>query len=182
MNDELFNSAHAALAFAYNFEAQPPPGVLARLAGTTTIGRGKGLVGLDGAGQAGMILAEVREVGPAAVYILAARYAPKTMPCACRAPCCCGERRTEIWDEAIAWITEQALGQLSGHVSNFRLRRGIVARFFGAKVNIGELAEYATVSRNTVTEHNAKIAAWLRKEEARVLHAIEGRLKSAGLV
>lgn len=182
---ELFASTHAALVFAYNYVAQPPPGPIGQLyraPGEHNIGSGKGLVGLDGAAQAGMVLNEVRELGPGSAHILTARFAPRTRPCACRAPCCVGQVRTPRWEEAIRFMTEQALGQLSGCVSNYRLRRGVICRYFGERVNMSELAEHAGCNRDTASDQNARLATWLRKEEARALHDIDQRLKSAGMV
>jgi hypothetical protein len=178
----LFHSTHAALTFAYNFVAQPPPGFLGRMVKTVATGSGKGLVGLDGAGQAGMILAEVQALGPVLEHLLIARFAPRAMPCACRAPCCSGSTRTARWEQAIGALTEEVFSCLPECRNNQRLRRGIICRYFGERVTMGELAEYASCNRDTAADQNSRIAGWLRKEEARALHAIDGALHAAGLI
>jgi hypothetical protein len=181
-HEPLFASAHGALTFAYNFAPeQYPASIIARLIAGGAIGRGKGLVGMDGAAQAGMILREVDGLGAMAAHVLAARFAPHSIPCSCRRPCCAGHKHALAWDHAIDFITERAIEQLRGYTMNFRLRRGLVCRFFGEHVNMSELAKYASMDRDAATRHYAVLVPWLKHEDGAAIHAAVAALKMAGI-
>ena len=82
MQDEiLFNSAHGALVFAFNFSGQAYDRPMMNRLATPSVGTGKGLVGLDGAGQSGFIRAEVKAMGKLSEAIIIARIAPRSTPC-----------------------------------------------------------------------------------------------------
>jgi hypothetical protein len=72
-----FHSIKGALAFAFNFShGSVKKPFLASLAGASKPGRG--LSGLDGAGQAGLIRAAVHELKPAVrEQIIIGRFAPR---------------------------------------------------------------------------------------------------------
>lgn len=175
---ELFHSPHAALVFAFNFSGQQyAPSALAKQMGGE-IGSGKGLVGVDGAGQAGMILREIDGLGEPAKHFIAARYAPHVTVC----PAC--EQKTrlvETWAEATAWIAERAQTVLKGRTANYHLRIGIVRRFFGERITMSDLAEKAGVKRDTASEHNSIVMEWMKREQDKALNAAETALKQAGL-
>lgn len=166
-NDALFNSAHSALVFAFNFSGQQyDKSMMARMAAAP--GRaGKGLGGLDGAAQAGMIRGELARIDPLSANILIARTAPHSIPCECRHACCSGEKPNLEWTNAIGFVTEVALGELSGCLSHYRLRRGIIERFFGVKHNLASLADECHVNRDTASAHNAKLVRWLKGSPAK---------------
>lgn len=98
----LFESAHGALVFAFNFSGQCYDRPMMNRLASPAVGSGKGLVGLDGAAQAGMIRAEVQTLGKLAEAIIIARIAPRTVPCHCRSARCARKtsrdrRRTRTW-------------------------------------------------------------------------------------
>ena len=188
--EAMFSSAHAALVFAFNFSGQSYDRPMMNRMADGPKRSGKGLVGLDGAGQAGMIRREVADLGALFEAIITASFAPRTLPCSCRRSCCSGHTANPEWSDAIGYITQAAVGQLSGSVSNYRLRRGIVMRAFGEKVSISELATACGVNRDTASAHNEKVSAWLtgrRRDRADGLiyqakGVIEARLNEAGFV
>jgi len=188
--EPIFASAHSALMFAYNFApAQCSPSMMAKsiVSGARPPpsrfrdARGGSLVGMDGAGQAGMILAEVHALGDFAVHFLAARYAPHHVPCACRHPCCAGYRPAPAFTEAVFWITHAAIAELEGHGVNYRLRRGLVLRYFGERENMSEMAKFAGVSRDMASQHNARLLPWFKQHEGAATHAIVAALKLAAV-
>jgi len=193
-DEALFSSAHAAMVFAFNFSGQQyDKSMMARMASTP--GRdGKGLGGLDGAAQAGMIRAELAHLCELHASILIARVAPPTIPCECRHACCSGHKPNTEWVDAIIILTQLAMGELSGHLSHYLLRRGIIERYFGAKHSIGELADQCGVNRDTASAHNAKLVRWLKGQpgklgadgsigqETRAWNAITDRLDEAGMI
>lgn len=180
--EPLFASANAALSFAFRFSTeQYAPSPMGRLAAGAPIGSGKGLAGLDGAGQAGMILAEVKSLGMDAEQFLAAQFAPRSLPCSCRRACCTGFRPGPAWAFAIAYIAEMALVRLADRHPNLTLRRGLVSRFFGERVNMTELAKAARVSRDTAAEHFGKLLPWLKDASGLARHRAIAALKDAGI-
>jgi hypothetical protein len=195
--DPIFDTAHGALVFALNFALQnyDRPAMLKMAA--PALGTGKGLAGIDGAAQAGMIRAELRAVGHLAEAIIIARLAPATVPCHCRAPCCSGFRLNAEWSEAI-----HALADYIGHAgivgaTAYPLRRDIVIRTFahkGHRLSLDEIASRHNASRNTVQTHAsaaARLFGGIRAATGRAatpgleecaFAAVEERLKAAGIV
>lgn len=194
----LFESAHGALVFAFNFSGQSFDRPLMNRLAAPAIGTGKGLVGLDGAAQAGMIRAEVQTLGRLAEAILTARLAPRSTPCNCRSACCSGHKPNREWTDAIAYLSDHIrTTALAGCTSNGILRREYVVRFFTRKedrISLELLAERHDVARNTVSAHAAKVALLFgghqaRKDQAAVpglesaaMNAIEDRLRETGMV
>jgi len=186
--EPVFRSAHGALKFALNHShgtLQKP--LIIRLMGGASGGRGLG--GLDGAGQAGMILAELEQLSELHGALIIARYAAPTVPCECRSQCCRGYRESELWRVAIAYLVQYILTEgLTGTVSHYRLRRAIVTRYFGVKASFVDIAKECGVSRNTASAYNAKVVERFRgtKEaqgvEALAFQEIEGRLRNAGIL
>lgn len=159
----MFKSAHAALVFALNYSMQQydRPLMNRALAGKRE-GEGKGLSGLDGAGQAGMIRAELERLKPIEQAALVAHAAPSQIQCECRAACCSGWKVNPEWQDAMSVLSSAAAsGALSGCVSNGRLRSALIQRIFGAKVTLTELAERYGVDENTAGAHHAKLKRWL---------------------
>lgn len=149
-DEPLFRSASDALRFAYLFSGeQYPLTIMARMM-RGIVGSGKGLVGLDGAAQAGLILRMVKDLSSQHQAALGARYL---------------ERSDRRWPDAILALTQDSLTAVSGILSHRYVRQAIVMRFFGAKVNFGEVAEKCGVHRNTISNHNRLIGKHLRDVE-----------------
>lgn len=194
----LFDTAHGALVFAFNFSGQCYDRPMMNRMASPAIGSGKGLVGLDGAGQAGMIRAEVQSLGKLAEAILMARIAPRTTHCSCRSSCCAGYKPNKEWTDAISILADHIrTTALAGCVSNGLLRREYVVRYFTRKeqrVSLEQLADLHNIARNTVSAHNAKVASLFggttaKKNgaacpglESAAVAAIEDRFRSIGLI
>lgn len=192
--ERLFDSSHAALVFAFNFSGQQYQASAMNKAMTPQIGSGKGLVGVDGAAQAGMIRRELGTLPDLHQAVLTARVAPRDVPCECGRACCVGKQLNAEWADAIVWLTERAMQQLSGSFSHYRVRRSILEKIFGVKVNLADIAEACGAHRNTVSDQNAKLKLWIEGEKGRkglnaspgveavAWMAIDGRLKAARMV
>lgn len=194
----LFQNAHGALTFAFNFSGQAYDRPMMNRLASPAIGSGKGLVGLDGAAQAGMIRAEAKALGRLPEAILIARVAPRTKPCSCRAACCSGHKPNKEWTDAIAYLADYVRTTIySGCVINGMMRREYLVRYFTRKderASLEALAQKYDIARNTVSAHNAKVAMWLggsqpRKDkpaqpgiEQAAFDAIEDRLRAIGMV
>jgi len=194
----LFQNAHGALTFAFNFSGQAYDRPMMNRLASPAIGSGKGLVGLDGAAQAGMIRAEVKAMGRLAEAILIARIAPRMTPCGCRSACCSGFKPNKEWTDAIAYLGDHVRTTVyAGCVINGLMRREYLVRYFTKKderTSLEALAEKYDIARNTVSAHNSKVATWLggvpaRKDkpaqlgmEQAAFDAIEDRLRGIGMV
>lgn len=180
--DPLFNTQTGALKFAFNFaHGNTKAGTLGSLVGGNKIGRG--LAGLDGAGQAGMIRSALSRLPPVRLNILVARYALPSVECKCGALCCRGYRENPEWAESIKAIAEYVLQQGgTGTISHFRLRKALVSRYFGARISFLEIASQCGINRNTASEYNNQVFALLKGEERLARYEVEGLLKASGLL
>jgi hypothetical protein len=196
--ESLFQSANGALVFAFNFSGQAYDRPTMNRMAAPSLGNGKGLVGLDGAGQAGMILAEVKAMGKMAESILIARLAPRSTGCECRAACCSGQKPNKAWTDAISFLADHVrTTALAGCIANGMMRREYVVRYFTRKddrTSLEALADKYDIARNTVSSHSAKVAIYLGGAQARkdkpatpgfesiAFNAIEDRLREIGMV
>ena len=157
-NDAIFDSTRSAVVFALGFSTQQYGATPLSKLQRNRIGSGKWLVGMDGAGQAGMVLAQIARLGKTDRAVIVARFAPRFEPC----PCCGGERPIAIWREAIEHLAMCCI--LSG-VSNIRFRSDLVEKYFGVPVRLNDLAERYAMNRNTVSEHYRIMARQLSDME-----------------
>jgi hypothetical protein len=189
--EALFRSAHAALAFALNYSMQQyDRPLMNRVAAGPAKEEGKGLSGLDGAAQAGMIRAELARLAPLHQAVLVANIAPQQVPCECRAACCGGWKTNPEWSDAISELTTvAAAAALAGCVSNGRLRSALIQRLLGAKATLADLAARHDVDEKTAGAHSAKLKRWLFGSGGGVpglhqqaSHAFSDRLEASGLI
>jgi hypothetical protein len=184
LDPPMFRTINGALAFAFNFKhGQLKPSALATMmASSKTSARGLG--GLDGAAQAGLIRSDVAALDPKIRgHILVARFCVRALPCSCRRDCCSGWRSNAEWLLAIADIANVVRqAALAGTVVNFTLRYAIVRRYFGVKQSLADAARASGVERHTASAHANKVIAYLKQEERQARYAIEARLKEANVV
>lgn len=182
IEETLFNSAHSALIFAFNFDCQVyPRSMMSKMAGDSLGGSGKGLGGLDGAGQAGIIRAKVREVGYLGEAALIARTANRSTPCLCRSSCCSGQKVNKEWQSAM-WF-------LAGHIQAITENRtkkdmfiALVMKYYGVKSSLVDIAEANDISRDTAGTHNAATTKAMKSIEQAAWRSIEEKLKEANLI
>jgi hypothetical protein len=65
------------------------------------------------------------------------------------------------YEAAIRTLEQAALGELSGFVSNYRLRRGLVEKAIGVKIEVAPLARLCGVSERTAASHWKIIREWI---------------------
>lgn len=178
----LFTSAHAALVFALNFSSQcyerPTMNKLAQ----PSVGSGKGLIGLDGAAQAGFIRAELNQLPVMMRSVLIARCAPKSSPCSCGSPCCTGRRINPEWFDASSILIAGAKEFMAGTFTHYQLRRCAVLRYLGEKISIEEIADQCGCARNTASAHNGKIGKSLKELESNAWGLVEDHFQRIGMV
>ncbi|KWD49683.1 DNA-binding protein [Burkholderia ubonensis] len=161
MNEIEFKSAFDAVRFALAYSTQQYGETMMakRLRGESS-GAGMGLVGLDGAGQAGMIRAKVWELPELHLAVIVARAAPRELPCSCGKACCSGSQPNPEWQTAISWLTDASAAYCSGF-SLYRVRRAIIEGVFGVKRSMADVAEDCGAHVNTVSKQNAAVRKWL---------------------
>lgn len=175
---KLFRTPQDALIFAFNYSMQQNERPLADRLASPSARSGKGLSGNDGAGQAGMVRCELKVLTDLDMAILIARFAPRSTPCACRNPCCSGYRMNQEWSDAVRVLEQAALTQLSGHVSNYRLRRRLVEKAVGVKIELKALAKESGVSEKTVAAHWKIIKEWTGGRPKQKSSKAPGRIRS----
>ncbi|MFZ6655919.1 hypothetical protein [Undibacterium sp. TJN19] len=168
---ELFNNTHDALTFAFNYSGQQyalsPMSKLA-LKGA---GSGKGLISVDGAGQAGMILAEVDRLAPIHRSCIIVRYANKLVEC----KCCGAESPSEAFKTELGSLRELATSQITG-MSVRGMREAIVRAFYDRKISITREAERLGVAKSSAHDNKQLIWSWLKNVDAAAQHQIAERL------
>lgn len=186
MNEPLepapFRTVRGALAFAFNFtHGTVKKPFIASLTGSSRPGRG--LSGLDGAAQAGLIKSAVSQLAPVRAHLIVGRYTPKKLPCPCKRQCCAGYLLNREWAQSVEWLTEYVLtAALAGTVSHFRLRRAIIVRYLGDEISIARIAGDCHVKRDTAAEHNKRVVLRLEEEERRAEVELKGKLEAAGVI
>lgn len=179
-DDPLFKSAHEALIFAHNFSnqqfAKTAMGKLMQSAGGTRHS-GKGLGGLDGAAQAGMILARVVKLPKHEQQCIHARYGQAMAPCGD----CGQDMPTQAWKEAVEGLTFWVVTSLTG-ITHLHLRRAMTAKYFGGKVDMKAMAIRCGVHQSTMSRQYSIVAKTLRSLENKVMAEIERELQESGMV
>lgn len=181
-DDPLFRTTNGALLFALNYThgGMKKPSLTVLMGGGR---KGRGLSGLDGAAQAGMIQLELAHLPDQRRALLVARYAVATVPCECGRPCCRRWIENPEWSEPINWLTQYVLeAGLTGNISHYRFRRALVSRHFGVKESFITMAAQSGVERHTAGERYKKIHEHLKDEEKKARWELEGILQKGGVV
>ena len=188
----LFKSAHSAVTFALNYsitdhvERSPA----SKMADDNKGHGGLGLLRMDGAAQAGLILAELKRTGAFQEACIIARVAKRKILCNCGAECCCKHRPNWQWRDAINSISMIVKDQMEadrkegvrGVKDSPVMRQAIVAKFFGERIRVKELAHACDVSDMTISNHTGKINKILKHTENEAWNLLEEALRSSGVV
>ena len=170
----LFRSAHEALLYAYTYSdarghavaaaAERQIATFARDRYGRTPGSGRGLVGLDGAAQAGMIQAEIARMHPLLRDAIEARFAVLDVS------------RRQMACARLALRARHAVAcPLDALVMLMRREHGL-------RVSTGRVADDHDVADRTVRRWNSTLRRWLRDVRQRSMDDAERRLCEAGVV
>jgi hypothetical protein len=176
----LFQSATAALAFAFNFSQGSPKTTLGALQKPDPNRRpGRGLVGLDGAAQAGMVLAEVRELAKPRQSALTVMFAIRTTECTC----CGNPTLAADWNGAIKHLAELSAVSING-VSQFRVRYAILLKIVHSMMRESDddMAERFCLDPKTIRKYRHAIKEWYEGLERGAMREIDDRLRACGMV
>lgn len=204
----LFDSARAALRFAFNHSSasiKPPTMSRAMSEGADPDAKwielptkrsprpgSENLRGLDGAGQAGMILQEFDKLPIWPRLALVCRALAPRVACSCKNPCCSGFRLNKDWSAAVDALCfvlkeEAELSKRKGKrglSTDPGLRRAIVMRFFDPSYRfvLRDMAEAARVSERTVIVHKEPIEAFLDDQEKQGWQQLDELLQTCHIV
>lgn len=191
MDAPLFKSAQEAVRFAcgYNLEVYPRT-KMNQMAQPSSGKGGSGKGGLDGAGNAGFILAEVSRLPKIQGCCLIARCAPHFISCTCGSDCCSRKKPNWHWMNVIGELNSDLRNLMQqektpgkrGMVDHPELRRAIIIKHFGETIHLGKLAKRCEVNEGTVSNHRAFIVKALKSAEKDAWKAIDERLRELGIV
>lgn len=185
-----FRDAFDAVRFALCYSSQQYGTTpLAKRVDETPIGRGMGLVGMDGAAQAGLIRRHMEALPEVHLAALVARAAPRSLPCTCGAPCCLGTTPNPEWRAAVEWLTD-ASAAYAATLSHRQARRAIIEKVFGAGNSLADIAARCDVPGHTISRNAASIRRWLEGDSrtgepgvtAAAWSAIGRQLEAAGII
>lgn len=164
--EPLFDSTHSALVFAFNFTGQQSPKTPMMSMFHSNPGddqpkaarKGKGLSGLDGAAQAGFILAEVCRLPDDQHNVIVARYNRLKNEC----KCCGHERYNDEWFAAVDFLSHCV--ELEGVHRKVRLMMVEVA-ICGGRIDVDMVSRKYSMGRSTTYRQLAELKIKLRKIE-----------------
>lgn len=189
MSEYPFRSASEALRFALTFSmgAKPNRDAVNQLAAPTK-STGRGLGGMDGAAQAGMVLLELKACGEFYSNLLIAKVAPRKLPCSCKSACCSGFTPNWDWTYAFGYLVSKVLVEMQGRsdrvrglAQNHYLRSHLVMKYLGSNESVKDIAKEADVSEQTAHSHRKMIFSILHEAESKSWKEIEQRLIVAGI-
>ena len=165
--EPLFKSTHEALIFAFNYAVQQSPKTpLMRMFQSNPaedevpkgIRQSKGLIGLDGAAQAGMILAEVCRLPDDQHNVIVARYYRAQHECRC-----CGQPAPrEEWRVAIDALSHCVeLEGVHRKVRHIMVERAIC----GGKIDMQYLCNRYSLSTRTTYRQYSDLKTKFRKTD-----------------
>lgn len=153
---ELFKTPADALLFALRFSTQQyAASPMARLMrqGISAGGSGKGLVALDGAAQAGLILSKLEKMNALERACIVARYTTRTEHCSC----CGADKPTDDYKGAIITLADWAEQFISATGSVRRIRYAIVQEYYERRRALSAEAAKINVPKRTAYDQKDKI-------------------------
>lgn len=167
IEEPLFKSTHDALVYAFQYaNRQSPKTPMTSLMRSVSIGSGKGLSGVDGAAQAGFILAEVCRLPDDQHNVIVARYGHVLHECSH----CEQDAPSDEWRAAVNALTHCV--ELEG--AHRKVRIMMVERAVcGGRLDIDLLCKRYSLARSTTFKQLSTIKTKLRKIERTALSNLD---------
>lgn len=172
--EPLFKSSADAIMFALRFSSQQyaQSAIAKQMSRAGRIGQGRGLVALDGAGQAGIIMRHIDALGALERACIIARYTDRTAEC----PCCHQSTASEEYRDAINTLANWAMLTIE-HITEIpRMRFAIVQEFYERRRSVGKVADDIGMARSTAYDQRARIWPKLDMLDKKALGDIETSL------
>lgn len=154
----LFDNLDQALHFAFNYQSRhyalnPYNKLVARPSAS-----GKGLVAMNGAAQAGLILAAIQRQDELPRACIIARYTQQTEIC----ECCGADAMSRPYQAAIQTLTQSLPPQ--GRALSTAMRQflpWIIRAFFERNISIQQLAQRFEIGKSAAYEKKNQVWSWL---------------------
>lgn len=172
--EPLFSSAHAAIVFALNYNHQQYDKPLMNRLSWGSVPQGKGLSGIDGAAQAGMIRGMIGRLSDLECAMLIAYCAPKQIPIpgSHQAIKIVDNKQVRMPQWSVNPEYQAALRQIArtyqihaltsvDHQSVQAARLALVARCFGERVSLQDFSEKYGIPYRTVKRMHAGVRDYL---------------------
>lgn len=140
---------------------------------TGPIGQSRGLVALDGAGQAGMILRRLNTLNELERACIVARYTDRTGEC----PCCRQATASEEYRAAINTLASWAERSIEHVTSVPRMRYAIVQEFYERRRSVRKVAEDIGMAKSTAYDQRTRIWPHLDMLDKRALGMMDELLQ-----
>lgn len=170
--EALFRCTHDALVFAFNYQGQQGPRSTMFVPPT---GTGKGLSGVDGAAQAGFILAAVQRLSREERNVITARFGNVQHDC----PCCGQPTAGDDWRQAVTSLS--LCDELKDLPRNARLaviQGALKLRHW----NIPTLSRDFGISERTLRHKTKEVREKLFKCERKALIQLDSLFSAVGLI
>ncbi|QBR00491.1 hypothetical protein [Paraburkholderia pallida] len=182
-HEGIFSSADEAITFACNYSSQQYAlSPMAKIMQRGAYGSGRGLVGLDGAGQAGMVFAELDRLDYWQMVALVAGKAIRSERCDCTRACCRGWKMTELFREAVFQLADHVAAALPVVPPVKEFRVAVIMKYFGEKVNPMDVAEKLEIPDHAAERHATAIRKCVRELKKNGLTALNERLDEIGML
>ncbi|RAR51672.1 hypothetical protein C7401_13632 [Paraburkholderia unamae] len=184
IHEGIFKSAEEAVTFACNYSSQQyAMSAMGKILQRGAQGSGRGLVGLDGAGQAGMVFAELERIDYWQLAVLVTGKLSRRERCDCTRSCCRGWKPNPVFEEAVS--------QLADHVARVHpvvlpvrsFRVAVIKKYFGEKDSDPmEVAKGEGMSKRTAERYVGLIREFIRNLEKDGITQLAERLDNIGML
>lgn len=162
----LFDSLHQALTFAYRYSGQQySPSLMARLmqGGGKS---GKGLSGLDGAAQAGLIRGIIGKLDVHEQNMISAKFS--------------FSEKERI--QAMMELVQPAIASMGSGCHSRRVAEAMVQRYFGHALHLADYAAHNGVSAPTMTRRWQEVRNSMKQLWERAEEDAHRELQNAGII
>jgi len=182
-HEGIFKSAQEAVLFACHYSAQQyAMSPMAKLLQRGGSGSGRGLVGLDGAAQSGMVMAELGRMEHLRMLAVIARSAPRREQCSCMSACCSGWKVSPMFQDAVSQLSSACVDALEILPPVHRFRVAVIMRHFGEKLSVTDVSDNLGIPARTAGRHASAIAAYLKALEKSAWADLYDQLSESGML
>lgn len=182
-HEGIFRSAEEAITFACNYSSQQyAMSPMAKLLQGPSRGSGRGLVGLDGAGQSGMVFAELERIDYWQLVTLITGKLTRSERCDCNRSCCRGWKPNPLFEDAVSQLSDYVAITLKPLPPVKEFRVAVIMKYFGEKTDPLETAKNLGIPKKTAERHITAIRSFIRDLQKSGITALDERLGEIGML